>query len=144
MVQHWFSVCSVVETFLGRFSWNFTSLTYQFISHINPYIFGKWQDVSAWNFLLCLEIISVCSGSSNSTTETWYLVMDCDTWLTKNSQFPNLVAAHQAAAAHRLSTADLDSHTTALMCMKHWIYKSCSLIVTIQLAFKTADYYYYY
>jgi len=49
-------MCSMVETFLGRFSWNFTSLTYQFISHINPDIFGKWQDISAWNFLICSEI----------------------------------------------------------------------------------------
>jgi len=63
---YWFSVCSVAETFLGRFSWNFTSLTYQFISHLNPDIFGKWQDISL-NFLICSEIIYVCSGSSNST-----------------------------------------------------------------------------
>jgi len=37
------------------------------------------------------------SGSSNSTTKTWYLFMDSDTWLTyKNSQFPTFVAAHKA------------------------------------------------
>ena len=30
-------------------------------------------------FLICLEIIYVCSGSSNSTNKPWYLFMDCDT-----------------------------------------------------------------
>ena len=54
---YWFSVCSVLETCLGLFSRNFTSLTYHFISHLNPDIFGKRQ---AW-------------------TKTWYLFMDCDT-----------------------------------------------------------------
>jgi len=32
-------------------------------------------------FLICSEIIYVCSGSSNSTTKTWYLFMDCITYL---------------------------------------------------------------
>ena len=36
-----FSVFCGIDTFLGRFSRNFTSLTYQFISYINPDIFGK-------------------------------------------------------------------------------------------------------
>jgi len=39
------------------------------------------------------EIISICSESSNSTTKTWYLFMDCDTiHLTHIKKFsiPNL------------------------------------------------------
>src|SRR6218665_3163315 len=48
------------------------------------------------NFLFCSEIIYLCSGSSDSTTKTWYLFLD-DTLLTlKKFQFPSLVAAHQA------------------------------------------------
>ena len=101
----------MVETFLlrlGTFSWivtrdshqtisqfptfrrifNFTSLIYQLISHINPDIHEKLQ---AWTFLMCTKIIYVCSRSSNSTTKTWYLFMDCDTWLTsKKFSIPNL------------------------------------------------------
>src|SRR6218665_158645 len=54
--------------------------------------------ISLYNYIGS-EIISICSESSNSTTKTWYLFMDCDTiHLThiKNSQFPTSVAAHQA------------------------------------------------
>ena len=105
-------VCSVVETFLGRFS----SLTYQFISHINPDIFRKWQDIPAWNLLNMLRnhftYIYIYSGSSNSTTKTWYLFMDCDTWLASqkilNSQ-PWSRPTRQRSAAHRLRTAVLDT-----------------------------------
>src|SRR6218665_1924790 len=32
------------------------------------------------SFLTCSVIIYVCSGSSNSTTKTWYLFMDCVTY----------------------------------------------------------------
>ena len=32
------------------------------------------------SFLICSVIIYVCSGSSNSTTKTWYLSMDCVTY----------------------------------------------------------------
>ena len=96
-MAYWFSVCSVVETFLGRFSWNFTSFTYHSMSHINPEIFGQCQDISAWNFWVCSEIIYVCRGGSNSTTKTWYLsrIVTRDSH-QKMSQFPTLVAAHQA------------------------------------------------
>jgi len=41
--------------------------------------------------LICSEISYVCSGSSNSTTKTWYRFMDCDTWLaSKNFSILNL------------------------------------------------------
>jgi len=42
----------------------------------------KIHNYLSLNFFKCSEIILVCRWSSNSTTRTWYLVMDCDTWLT--------------------------------------------------------------
>jgi len=99
----------VVETFLGRFSLNFTSLTYQFISHINPDIFEKRQAVSAWFFLNMLRnhlrilgyVSYVINVSSNSArllrvgTFSWIVTRQSH---QKTSQFPSLVAAHQAEA----------------------------------------------
>jgi len=71
-LEYLFSVCSVVETLLLRFSWNSTSHNYQFIYHINR------QDISL-KFFIRSEIIYVCNRSSNSTTKIWYLFLD---WVT--------------------------------------------------------------
>jgi len=38
-------------------------------------------------FLICSEVIYECSGSSNSTTKTWYLFMDCDTFIFWKSEY---------------------------------------------------------
>src|SRR6218665_3080033 len=77
-----FSVFCVVETF--------ASLIYQFISHINPWKMTRYISL---NFLICSEIIYVCtcSGSSNSTTKTWYLswILTRDSHQT-NFSIPNL------------------------------------------------------
>src|SRR6218665_218754 len=58
--------------------------------------------------------LRIRSGRSNSTTNTWYLFMDSDTYVThikQISQFPTLVPAHRAEVrgAHRLRTAALYS-----------------------------------
>src|SRR6218665_3285594 len=66
-------------------------------------------------FLICSEIIEVCSGSSNSTTKTWYFswivtrdshtkILNSQPWSRPTRQRS---AAHQWAAALRLRTAVL-------------------------------------
>src|SRR6218665_83548 len=80
-------------------------------------------------FLICLAIISVCSGSSNSTTKTWYLVTDCDATHIKNSQFQNLVPAH------RLRTAAL-----SLKCSSRQTVKVRLATIIVARAFDTPLY----
>ena len=78
----------------------FTSLTYQFVSHINPDIFGKWQDISL-KFLNMLRN-HLRTYVSEALHVSPLLRLGTFSWIVtryshqKMSQFSTLVAAHQA------------------------------------------------
>ena len=102
----------IFSVFCGR---NFSRLIFLKFYFSNLSIHISYKSWYLWKmtryrldiFSICSEIIYECSGSSNSTTKTWYLFMDCDTSISGKKRvsanvFNRLSAGNQLIRKHRI------------------------------------------